>query len=256
MTDISREEFGRFLDELLKPSEFDDFGPNGLQVEGRAKIQRVAFAVSATAMSIAESVRLEADALIVHHGLFWKFHGSLPIVGPFARRLVPLVRNDINLYAYHLPLDAHLEIGNAAGLARAIGLSEIKPFGEPKGQPMGVRGQLAPARLASDLKRVLSKVLDHPVLLASPAESRLVGSIGIITGGANSQWRLAKQQGLDAYITGEMSEHDWHESQEAGIHMLAGGHYATEVFGVKALLERISQECGLECFFIPSQNPA
>jgi dinuclear metal center YbgI/SA1388 family protein len=246
----------RFLTELLKPQDFTDYGPNGLQIEGAETIDRIAFAVSATAHSALLAAQGHAQALIVHHGLFWKFHGPKTLTGPFARRVFPLVQNRVNLFAYHLPLDAHPEVGNAASLARALDMVELKPFGDYEGCPTGVQGRLPEPLAAAAFRDRLAEVLDHPVLLASPEEHILVRSAGIITGGANRDWPLALKAGLDAYITGEMSEHDWHESREAGLHMYAGGHNATERLGIQALMEKVRESFDVECFFITSDNPA
>lgn len=246
----------RFLTELLKPQDFTDYGPNGLQIEGAETIDRIAFAVSATAHSALLAAQGHAQALIVHHGLFWKFHGPKTLTGPFARRVFPLVQNRVNLFAYHLPLDAHPEVGNAASLARALDMVELKPFGDYEGCPTGVQGRLPEPLAAAALRDRLAEVLDHPVLLASPEEHILVRSAGIVTGGANRDWPLALKAGLDAYITGEMSEHDWHESREAGLHMYAGGHNATERLGIQALMEKVRESFDVECFFITSDNPA
>jgi dinuclear metal center YbgI/SA1388 family protein len=246
----------RFLTELLKPQDFTDYGPNGLQIEGAETIDRIAFAVSATAHSALLAAQGHAQALIVHHGLFWKFHGPKTLTGPFARRVFPLVQNRVNLFAYHLPLDAHPVVGNAASLARALDMVELKPFGDYEGCPTGVQGRLPEPLAAAAFRDRLAEVLDHPVLLASPEEHILVRSAGIITGGANRDWPLALKAGLDAYITGEMSEHDWHESREAGLHMYAGGHNATERLGIQALMEKVRESFDVECFFITSDNPA
>lgn len=256
MSSTTRYALHRFLTEYLKPQDFSDYGPNGLQIEGAETIHRIAFAVSATAHSALLAAEHQAQALIVHHGLFWKFHGPKTLTGPFARRIFPLVRNHINLFAYHLPLDAHLEVGNAATLARALDLRDIKPFGDHEGSPTGVQGRFHEPPSAAALRDRLAGILDHTVLLASPEEHILVRSAGIITGGANRDWPLALKAGLDAYITGEMSEHDWHESREAGLHMYAGGHNATERLGIQALMEKVKKTFGVECFFITSDNPA
>jgi dinuclear metal center YbgI/SA1388 family protein len=245
-----------FLNDILGCSGFSDYGPNGLQVEGRDEIQKVAFAVSATRDSISRAVELGADALIVHHGLFWNFAGAKPLVGHFARRVFPLIRHEINLFAYHLPLDAHPDYGNAARLAGELGVSQPAPFGDYKGRPTGVKGFLDSPIKVHELVQRIEEVVSHPVLLASPDPTALVRSIGIITGGANREWLQAASEGLDAYLTGEMSEHDWHESQEAGIHMFAAGHHATEVFGVRALMAIVGERFGVEVFYIPSENPA
>ncbi|MGR9101486.1 MAG: Nif3-like dinuclear metal center hexameric protein [Gammaproteobacteria bacterium] len=253
---ITRKELESFYNDLLKPGGFSDYCPNGLQVEGTKSIGKIAFAVSATADSVARAATASADALVVHHGLFWKFHGVKTLTGAFARRIFPLVRNDINLFGYHLPLDAHPEIGNAASLGRQIGLEHQQPFGDYQGCPTGVRGVLKSPFRASDLREKLKAVLDHPVILATPDESAVVATLGIITGGANGDWQLAAREGLNAYLTGEISEHDWHESREAGVHMFAGGHHATERFGIKALMDKTRDQFDIECFFIGSDNPA
>lgn len=253
---ITRSALLRYLDELLNPLQFSDYGPNGLQIEGSDSIKRIAFAVSATAHSAAAAAEHEADALIVHHGLFWKFHGPKTLTGSFARRIFPLVRNHINLFAYHLPLDAHPETGNAASLGKLLGLGDFQAFGDHQGSPTGISGRFLEPLSAFDLKNQLAAVLDHPVILASPDDSAMVTTAGIITGGANRDWPLALKAGLDAYITGEISEHDWHDSQEAGLHYFAGGHNATERPGILALMERVRQQFDVECFFIASDNPA
>jgi len=216
----------------------------------------VAFAVSATAESAQAAIAWGAQALVVHHGLFWKFHGARPLTGPFARRVLPLVRHEINLFGFHLPLDAHPEVGNAASLGRHLGLTEQQPFGDYQGVATGVRGLLAEAISAEALRTRLVALLGRETWLASPDPQALVRSLGIITGGANGEWRAAAAAGLDAYLTGEMSEHDWHEAREAGIHMYAGGHHATERFGIQALLQRVQADLGLECRFFDSPNPA
>lgn len=255
-TSITRNELDTFFNHLLSPGKFADYGPNGLQVEGNDTISRIAFAVSATVDSISQAVSQDAQALIVHHGLFWKFHGPKTLTGAFAQRVFPLVRHQINLFAYHLPLDGHAEVGNAAVLGQRIGLNQQAAFGDYKGSPTGIQGHLEKPITVSQLQHKLANTLEHPVLLATPNEKALVKTVGIITGGANSEWRLAQEQGLDAYITGEMSEHDWHEAQEAGIHMYAGGHNATEQFGIQALMQQVQAQFSVDCFFIPSANPA
>lgn len=251
-------ELEQFLKTLLRPELFDDYCPNGLQIEGRADIRKILFAVSATRESTEHAAKIGADTLIVHHGVFWKFHGARTMTGPFAKRLFPLIKNEINLLAYHLPLDGHLDIGNAASLAKLIGLTELVNFGLYKGASSGVKGVLDKSMKPLELKDILTKKLEHPILYSNPEEtSGEIKSIGIITGGANSQWQEASKLGLDAYITGEMSEHDYHESRESGIHMFAGGHHATEKFGIQALMNLIQKEFpSLECHFLDSANPA
>ena len=253
---ITSQQLSDYYQALLRPETYADYCPNGLQIEGAEPINRIAFAVSATRDSINQAVENKADALVVHHGLFWTFHGARPLTGAFAKRVFPLVKNNLNLIAYHLPLDGHPEIGNAATLGQLIDCKQQQPFGDYKGSATGIKGVLKQPLTPSELQQRLETVLNHNVILATPDNKALIRSIGIITGGANSEWRLAEKQQLDAYITGEISEHDWHESQEAGIHMFAGGHNATEQFGIKALMEKTQQQFAVDCFFIGSENPA
>lgn len=251
-------ELEQFLKAHLKPELYDDYCPNGLQIEGRPTIKKILFAVSATRDSTEQAAQMGADALIVHHGVFWKFHGSRTLTGPFAKRLFPLIKNDINLLGYHLPLDGHPEIGNAASLANLLGLIDLDNFGTYKGATTGIKGVLNKPLAPLEFKKLLTETLNHTVLYSNPLEGKkLINSVGIITGGANSEWKEALRLGLDAYITGEMSEHDYHESRESGIHMFAGGHHATEKFGIQSLMKLIQKEFpAIECSFLDSDNPA
>lgn len=250
-------ELDNFFKTLLKPELFDDYCPNGLQVEGKMEIKKILFAVSATRESAEYAAKIKACALVVHHGLFWKFHGTRSLTGAFYKRVSPLIKNDINLFGYHLPLDAHIEVGNATSVARLIELNDLTPFGNYKGAFTGIMGSLKAPMKGSELKQLLEAKLGHSVLYSNPSEGPLVSKIGIITGGANSEWREAQKLGLDAYITGEMSEHDYHESRESGIHMYAGGHHATEKFGIQALMKKIQETYPeLQCEFLDSENPA
>ena len=253
---VKRKDLESFFSHLLDPQEFDDYGPNGLQINGANEIKKVAFAVSACLESIKAAIEGNADALVVHHGLGWKFHGPKTLTGPFGKRVIPLVQNNINLFGYHLPLDANLKVGNAKALADKINLLNLTSFGDYQGMPTGVWGSFAKSLDILNLKADLEKILNHTVILAAPEGIDKISSLGIITGGANSQWYFAKNLGLDGYLTGEISEHDWHESKEAGITMFAGGHHATEQFGIPALKERNSEALKVDCFFIPSDNPA
>ena len=253
---IHQQQLNEYFLTLLNPDQFNDYCPNGLQIEGSEQINKIAFAVSATKDSITQAIHQQADTLVVHHGLFWKFHGPRTLTGAFGKRVRPLVINNINLFAYHLPLDAHPEVGNAATLGYRLDLLQQQPFGDYKGSPTGVKGLLTTPIPAEQLANKLESILHHTIILASPDEQHLISSIGIITGGANSDWILAAQNGLDAYITGEISEHDWHESQENNVHMFAGGHHATEQFGIQALMQKTQEQFDIECVYIDSKNPA
>lgn len=253
---VKRKELERKLNQLLDIYNFQDYGPNGLQIEGKENIQKVAFAVSATADSVKKAIDAHADALIVHHGLFWKFHGVRTITGAFARRVSPLVENQINLFGYHLPLDAHPEVGNAAAIANKLKMIELSPFGDHKGSPTGLRGKLEKPVKVAELQNQLREILNHEVMLSTPNSDQVINSLGIITGGANGDWTHCLRTNTDAYLTGEMSEHDWHEAKESGIHMFAGGHHATEQFGIQLLQKWIEEKWGVETFYIDSGNPA
>jgi dinuclear metal center YbgI/SA1388 family protein len=250
-------DLSQYLNKLLSPELFDDYAPNGLQVEGQPQIKKVAFAVSATQDSIEKAIQWGAQALIVHHGIFWKYQGARTITGAWGERVRKCVKNDLNLFAFHLPLDAHAEIGNAVALAQEIGLSDLAPFALYKKQPMGTKGKIAPTS-AKELKTKLEKILNHSVILASPDENKTIASLGIITGGANNDWVKAMDEGLDAYLTGEISEYNWHDSKEAGIHYFAGGHHATEKFGIQKLMQKILNDFPgkLEVKYMDSENPA
>ncbi|MDA9792984.1 Nif3-like dinuclear metal center hexameric protein [Bacteriovoracaceae bacterium] len=252
---IKRNELTKHLNNLLNIYEYSDYGPNGLQVEGKTEIKKIAFSVSATVDSINQASAWGADALIVHHGIFWKHQSARTITGPHANRIKPLIQNDINLYGYHLPLDAHTTLGNAAGMANSIGLSELAPFGEYKNSYLGLKGKFSPSIRARELKERIEKALNKTITLASPDDSQLISTMGIITGGANNEWPKALKDKLDSYLTGEISEYNWHDAIEAGLHYFACGHHATERFGVMSLDTHLKNKFGVETKFIDSNNP-
>jgi dinuclear metal center YbgI/SA1388 family protein len=179
------------------------------------------------------------------------------VSGAWGERLKSCVKNDLNLFAYHLPLDAHADFGNAVALANKLGMQNLAPFAVYKKQPMGAKGTLAQSLSAKDLKLKLEQVLNHPVIIATPDENKMIRTIGIITGGANNDWVKAVEDGLDAYLTGEISEYNWHDAKEAGIHFFAGGHNATERFGIQALMDKVKIDFPqLEVQYFDSLNPA
>lgn len=255
--EMNRDQLLSYFDQLLSPKLFEDYAPNGLQVEGATKLKRIAFAVSATQDSLAKALEWGAQALVVHHGIFWKYQGARTVTGAWGERVKLCIKNDLNLIAYHLPLDAHAEVGNAVALGQELGLSGFAPFALHKKQPMGAKGIFSTPIRASELKDKLEKVLNHQVILASHDEKALIKSLGIITGGANNDWVKAMEEGLDAYLTGEISEYNWHDSKEAKIHYFAGGHNATERFGIKSLMHKLKKDHpGIEVHFFDSENPA
>jgi dinuclear metal center YbgI/SA1388 family protein len=253
---LERKDLLEYFNQLMTPSLFEDYAPNGLQIEGKTTLKKVAFAVSATQNSLSDAVAWGADALIVHHGVFWKHQGARTVTGPWGERITLAVKNDLNLIAYHLPLDAHAEIGNAVTLARALGLTSLAPFAIVKKQPMGTKGEFSQPISVRDFKLKCATILKHPVILASHDENATIKSLGIITGGANNDWVKAMDDGLDAYLTGEISEYNWHDAREAHVHYFAGGHHATERFGIQALMEKVKADHQVEVRFFDSNNPA
>ena len=241
------------LDALLRPSEFQDLGPNGLQVPGAAEVTRVLTGVSATLELHERAVAIGAELVLVHHGLFWNFHptGLTPLL---AARLRPLFKHDINLAGYHLPLDAHPEVGNNAILARELGCVEIEPFGSYKGTLIGRRGRFAEPLTVSELHERVHAVTGRPPLLLGRGPER-IGSIGIVSGSAADTLGEAVAAGLDAFMTGEPREHITAEAAEHRVHFVAAGHHATETFGVRALGELLADRFAVEHVFFDQQNP-
>lgn len=259
---LNRIDLDKKLTEWLNPDLFDDYCPNGLQIEGKKEIRKIAFAVSATLESIELAIENQADALIVHHGLFWKFHGTKPLTGAFYKRVAPLIKNNINLFGYHLPLDGHFELGNARALGEKLGLTNFEPFGLYKKSFIGIKGDLAKPQTGEEFAFFLQEELQRTPFYSIPdpknfPDKKIIRNIGIITGAAKDDWSLSLKEGLDAYLTGEMSEHHYHESRESGIAMFAAGHHVTEKFGIQALMKKIqSNYSNIETFFIDSTNPA
>jgi dinuclear metal center YbgI/SA1388 family protein len=240
------------LDEALSPGEFDDLGPNGLQVPGAADVTHVVTGVSARRELHERAVELGAEFVLVHHGLFWNFHptGLTPLL---AERLRPLFKHDINLAAYHLPLDAHPELGNNAILARRLGCENRQPFGRYKGTFIGCRGELPGIGPEELVARVRAATGREPLLLGAGPDR--VRSIGIVSGSAADTLHEAADAGLDAFLTGEPREHITADAEELGMWFVAAGHYATETFGVRALGDLLSQRFGLEHTFVDLANP-
>ena len=244
----------RTLDELLQPSTFQDLGPNGLQVPGVAEVTRVVTGVSARRALSERAVELGAELVLVHHGLFWDFHpaGLTPLL---AERLRPLFKHDINLAAYHLPLDAHPELGNNAILARELGCVDQAPFGSYKGTAIGRRGRFEGEGLtrAELYERVQAATGRAPLLLGGGPER--IRTIGIVSGSAADTLHEAAAEGLDAFLTGEPREHITADAQELQILFVAAGHYATETFGVRALGALLEERFGIDHQFVDLPNP-
>jgi dinuclear metal center YbgI/SA1388 family protein len=242
------------LDELLEVEAVRDYCPNGLQVEGRSQVRRVVTAVSASQALFTRAVAHDADAILVHHGILWA--ASLPqtLVGSFLERVRLLITNNVSLLAYHLPLDRHMVLGNAAQLARRLGLTELEPFADHDGASTGVCGVFPEPVAVDELVEAVAGACERePQLFEGRGE--LVTSVGIVTGAAEKDYHRAVAAGLDAFITGEATEWVLHQAAEDGVHYIAAGHYATERFGVLALGRWLSEQHGIEVEFVDLPNP-
>ena len=236
--------------ERLRVDDYPDAATNGLQVGPReGDVERVAFAVDAVVATIEEAVEWGADLLVTHHGVVWG--GLDSVTGREYDRVAPLIRNDCALYAVHLPLDGHPELGNAARLADVLGIENRAPFAESGPEHTGVKGTAADGYTAERLRERLDSELDTggrgvQVLDFGPDELR---EIAVLTGGGADWLREAEAAGVDAFVTGEGEQKLYHEAREAGVSVFLAGHYATETFGVRAL-QAEAEEWGLETTFI------
>ena len=239
-----------YLADFLQVHDFRDYCPNGLQVEGRVEIKRIVTGVTASAALIEAAVADGADALIVHHGYFWRGEDAR-ITGMRRRRIGLLFEHELNLFAYHLPLDAHPEIGNNAALARQLGVTQTQRFGE---QDIAALGTLADGSTVASFTQTISEKLGRAPLVIGDA-SRPLRRIAWCTGGAQGLFEQAIALGVDAYISGEISEQTVHLARESGVAYIAAGHHATERYGVQALGAHLAQRFGLEHQFIEIENP-
>ena len=246
------------LDDLLQPQLFKDYCPNGLQVEGRREVRTMVSGVTASLAFIEAAVAEHADAILVHHGLFWRGYDGR-VIGWMRKRMGLLLQHDINLYAYHLPMDAHPELGNNAQLGRQLGLDAgagaSARFGEQALGWMGQRGPEQTFATAQQLASHVEQVLKRPVTLVGPAQEA-IKNIAWCTGGAQGYFEAAIAAGADAFLTGEISEPQAHLARECGVAFLACGHHATERFGAPAVAAHVAQRFGLTHRFIDIDNPA
>ncbi|MDN3382730.1 MULTISPECIES: Nif3-like dinuclear metal center hexameric protein [Pseudoalteromonas] len=249
---MQRREFNQLLNDILKPHLIKDFCPNGLQVEGKNEIKKIVTGVTASQALIDAAIEQQADAILVHHGFFWKGE-SQPITGMKKRRIGALLAHDINLFGYHLPLDIHPAVGNNAQLAKLLDI-EIETGLEPTSNSVAMKGRLKTPLSGEDFADKIAKVLNRTPL-TSLVRSAKIETIALCTGGGQGYIDLAAEQGIDAYLTGEASEQTIHSSREQNIDFFAAGHHATERYGVKALGELLAQEHGFDVTFIDIDNP-
>jgi dinuclear metal center YbgI/SA1388 family protein len=243
------------LDTLLDPAAFADYGPNGLQVPGREEVTTLITGVSAGLDLFEQAIAADADAVLVHHGLFWR-GAPLSLGRPARRRLQLLFDHDVSLIAYHLPLDAHVEHGNNALLAAALGCTTWTPLATGDGPPIGVAATFPGDGISADelIARTREAVGGREPLAFTRGPER-IRSVGIVSGGGCGYLGDAIAAGLDAFITGEPVERVMNQAHESEIHVLAAGHYATETFGVRRLGELLAAEFGVAHTFIDVPNP-
>ncbi len=242
------------LDTLLAPEKFRDHGPNGLQVEGRMQVRKLVSGVTASLAFIDAAVARGADALLVHHGLFWRGHDGC-VTGWMKKRLALLLQHDINLFAYHLPLDAHPQWGNNAQLGQRLGLVATQRFGE---QDLGFLGQRSDDQVFADAAALgahIETALGRRVTIVDNRD-RPIRRIAWCTGGAQAYFESAIAAGADAFITGEISEPQAHYARECGVSYIACGHHASERYGAQAVAGHVAAELALEHEFIDIDNPA
>lgn len=244
---MDREELVSWLDTYLEISAWRDSSLNGLQVEGKTEITKVVASVDASYNSLEMAIARGADLIVVHHGLFWG--KELPITGPHKRRVKLLLDNDVSLYAAHLPLDGHQEVGNNWGLARKLGLDNLTGFVDVGGRPLGCKGTFTETMSLHELAELIERELGEQVMVHAGGPDP-VSSLGIVTGGAAWEVVTAANEGLDAFLTGEPKHETFYESFERGISSLFAGHYMTETVGVQLLAQKLNEEFGLEHDFV------
>lgn len=252
MAKISKEGLCQHLDKYLHVDHFTDYCPNGMQVEGKDSIEKIATAVSASEETLLKAVEWGADALIVHHGLFWNLDSYI-VAGSKRRKLDLILRNNLNLLAYHLPLDAHETLGNNWKAARDLGISQRLPFCVEGKIALGVKGRVDPIH-RDDFRKELEEYYEHPAHTAF-GKKEFIEQVAIISGGAYKFMTQAAVEGIDAFVTGNFDEPAWHIAKEENLLFYALGHSATEVVGPKALADYIQEAFDVKTTFLDISNP-
>ena len=251
---IQRDVLVQRLDELLETEDVSDWGPNGLQVEGAASVSRVVTGVTASLALIEAARERGAQAVVVHHGIFWN-HQSPVLVGSHLRRVRALLDGGITLCGYHLPLDRHPSVGNNAPVLRELGCEDLEPFAWAKGVSVGWKGRFpSPVEAPAFLQRLRDVYgVDSPVaFMDGPAQ---VSTVGLVSGAAQGELGTAVGEGLDAFVTGEVSEYNFHLAREEGIHHVSVGHHASERIGPRCLARWINDNLDVEAEFVDIPNP-
>lgn len=243
----------QWCDQTLLSSEFKDYAPNGLQIEGKAGVKKIVCAVTASLDAIDAAIEAQADLLLVHHGYFWKGEPA-PITGMRGARIKKLIQHDISLVGYHLPLDAHPSLGNNAAIAELLEIENIQALNPNDRHPIGNIGYLKQAVSAEAFKQQLSDVFNREIIHL-PSTTEKIQKIGFCTGAAQDFITQAAEQGCDAYISGEVSERTFYEAQELNVHYFACGHHATERYGVQRLAQALSKQFDVEAIYYEQGNP-
>lgn len=253
-TEITRHELEGYLNQLLKPELIKDFCPNGLQVQGSDTIKKVITGVTATQALIDRAIQESADAIVVHHGYFWK-NESYVIRGMKHKRIKALLDNNINLFAYHLPLDIHPELGNNAQLAKLLDINVTGPLELGNALSVAIQGEFEQPISGTTLSKRIHQQLNRQCLHIAPPSNKAIETIAWCSGGGQNYIELAAEQGIDAFLSGEVSEQTTHVAREMDIHFFAAGHHATERYGAKALGEHLKEKLSLDVSFIDIDNP-
>ncbi|MBR9866232.1 MAG: Nif3-like dinuclear metal center hexameric protein [Oceanospirillales bacterium] len=250
---VSLKQLVNYCNSLLTPEKYRDYCPNGLQVEGRGEVRRIISGVTASQALLDRAVELGADLILVHHGYFWKGEAEA-VTGMKKRRLQTLLSHDISLLAYHLPLDGHLQLGNNARLADKLGLQITGGLEPDNPLSIGLTGRLPHPLSAADFSQQIAMAMGREVMHIEGGPDQ-IETVGWCTGAAQGYIDKAAGLGLDAFISGEISEPTVHSARELGIHYFAAGHHATERYGVQALAERLAEQFDLEHHFVDINNP-
>lgn len=249
---ITLQDFCLYLESYLQSGKFTDYCPNGLQVQGNPSIYKIATAVSASAATIEEAVKRKVQALVVHHGLFWQRDPHV-IVGVRYDKIKALIENGISLLAFHIPLDAHPEVGNNWVAAKKLGWSKLEPFCLVNKVPIGVKGSFPPIARTHFLRQ-LEEFYGHSATHALGGKDT-VETAALVSGGSYKEMSQAIQEGVDCFITGNFDEPAWNQAFEEKINFFAMGHTATERVGPQALGEHLKSRFGIEYEFIDTENP-
>lgn len=251
---MQRNALEQYLTTLLKPEKIKDFTTNGLQIQGCETINKIVTGVTASQALINRAIEEKADAILVHHGYFWK-NEPYAIRGMKHQRIKSLLMNDINLFAYHLPLDIHPTLGNNAQLASLFNIENVAPLEVGNPLSVAVQGNLVEPCDGDEFAARINSTLARDCLHIAAPSNKKINTIAWCSGGGQGYIELAAEQGIDAYLTGEVSEQTTHIAHEMDIHFFAAGHHATERYGAKALGEHIAKELGLDVQFIDIDNP-